>query len=59
MLLRALKGMTAWPHGCFLLTAAFSCEPAVRVQNRAVGPAARDGAAGVLDALAGEPTMGW
>jgi hypothetical protein len=36
----ALAGHDGWPHGCFLLTAAFSCEPAVRVQDRAVGPAA-------------------
>ena len=56
---RLLQGMTAWPHGCFLLTAAFSCEPTVRVRDRAFGPAASGGAAGVLDAPAGEPTMGW
>ena len=55
---RLLQDMTAWPHGCFVLTAACSCEPAVRVRDRAVGPAARGGAAGVLDAPAGEPAMG-
>jgi hypothetical protein len=55
----ALQGMTGWPRGCFLLAAAFSCEPVVRVQDRAVGPAARGGAAGVLDASASEPAMGW
>jgi len=54
-----LQGMTGWPHGCFLLTAAFSCKPAVRVRDRAFGLAALGGAAGVLDAPAGEPTMGW
>ncbi len=56
---RLFQGMVAWPHGCFLLTAAVSCEPAVRVRDRAFGPAAVGGAAGVLDASAGEPTIGW
>ena len=32
------QGMTAWPPGCFPLTAAVSCEPGLRVKGRALGP---------------------
>src|SRR6266700_1224968 len=46
---RLFQGMVAWPHGCFLLTAAVSCEPAVRVRDRAFGPAAVGGAGGGTD----------
>jgi hypothetical protein len=53
-----LQGMTAWPHGCFPLIAAPSCEPALRVKDRALGSGrACAGAAGVLDALVGKPIM--
>ena len=58
--LRASGFCRAWRHGltaAFPLIAACSCEPAVRVKDRALGPGRLGGAAGVLDAPAGEPIM--
>ncbi len=53
------RGILPGMAGRVRLTAAFSCEPAVRVRDRVFGPAALGGAAGVLDASAGEPKLGW